>query len=227
MTSIKITEEASPKPSIDDLLRLGIRNGSYVPSQRLVEIDLMNQLGGSQRQVRAALQRLELEGLVKIEKNRGATVRKVTHEEVSCIFDLLDSLSLLAIRKISENILDINVKSTIKESLKVARTFRESSATELRLKKYHEENIRFWDSIASVVKNPFLWETRERLQSLLYCFQGHGLTINSNPNNWIDHHEEILEAILDNDPDLACKLLIEANTKIREAVLQLDESVFR
>ena len=70
---------ASREP-VESLIRRHIREGRFAPGQRLIEVDLVKQFGVSQRQVREALRRLEAEGLVSIEKNRGASVRRVTRK---------------------------------------------------------------------------------------------------------------------------------------------------
>jgi len=224
---MKTTEKSSPKKKkvaeedaakhLERQLREGIHDGKYVPGQRLVEIDLITEFGASQRQVRSALQRLEVEGLVTIEKNRGAAVRKLTPQDVSCIFDVLDSLTSLAIRRATESAKEPKIKSILQQNLNEAKAFAKAAANERRVIKYSEENIRFWDSIASVVHNPFLWETRSRLQSLIFCYPTQTMTLNSDPYKWIAYHEEILVAILDQNLSEALRLMAASSAEIRIA----------
>ncbi|NKB35668.1 MAG: GntR family transcriptional regulator [Gammaproteobacteria bacterium] len=212
--------------SIDSLLRRGIREGRYIPGQRLVEIDLQQQLDASQRQVRDALRQLENEGLVTIEKNRGAMVRKISRREVECILDVLDSLSLLAVKQVTGKIKEAKCRKLIEASLKSTQQFRKRSLNETRVHKFLDENVRFWDSIATVVDNPILWDIRERLETLLYRLAVQGLTIDSNPDKWITHHEEILSAILEQNEKRAEKLVLKSSTDIRDMILSLKNDVF-
>ncbi len=69
-----------------DWLRERIRLGQFVPGQRLVEADIIKELGASRSKVREALQRLETEGLVTIEEFRGASVKRITLDEVRQIY---------------------------------------------------------------------------------------------------------------------------------------------
>lgn len=62
-------------------LRSAILKGEYLPGERLVEAQLCERLGASRFTVRAALQELAADGLVKVERNKGAHVRKVPLEE--------------------------------------------------------------------------------------------------------------------------------------------------
>lgn len=225
----EVTESPPPGTAgepVESLIRRHIREGRFVPGQRLIEVDLVKQFGVSQRQVRDALRRLEAEGLVSIEKNRGASVRRITRKEVVCILDVLDSLSLLAVQKAVENIDDKNLRRTISSSLEASKKFRKQSVTETKVQKYLDENVRFWDSIASVVDNFILWQIREMLETLLFRIRVRGLTVNSDPSKWITHHEEILSAILAKDVKLAERLVLKASADVREAILDLSDDVF-
>lgn len=82
---------ASPStpPSANDIanwIRSQIRAARMVPGQRLVEVDLIRQTGGSRFKVREALQRLSAEGLVEIEEFRGASVREASMDEVRQLY---------------------------------------------------------------------------------------------------------------------------------------------
>src|SRR4051794_23247900 len=57
-------------------LRAAIVSGELLPSERLVEEDLARRLGLGRAAVRMALVRLEHDGLVERERNRGARVRR-------------------------------------------------------------------------------------------------------------------------------------------------------
>lgn len=207
-------------------LRHGIRQGKFIPGQRLTEIDLQEELHASQRQVRDALLRLESEGLVTIEKNRGARVRKITPREVECTLDVLDALSLLAVRRACESIDNPGCRELIERSLDATRAFHRNSRREKFVQSYLDENVRFWDSIATVVDNPILWSIRERLETMMFRLQVQGLTLKSDPEKWIIHHEEILQAILQQDLAQAENLVLDSSSNVREAILELNNDAF-
>ena len=56
--------------ALADALKLAIQNGTLVPGQRLVEIDLMHRYGVSRACVRAALRTIEN---IETSSNRGTT----------------------------------------------------------------------------------------------------------------------------------------------------------
>lgn len=80
------TPTAQSAADVATWLRERIRKGRLVPGQRLVEVDLVQETGAGRSKVREALQRLEAEGLVKIEEFRGASVRRVSLEEIRQIY---------------------------------------------------------------------------------------------------------------------------------------------
>ncbi len=81
---------------VTEWVRERIRNGRLVPGQRLVEADIVKATGASRSKVREALRRLESEGLVAIEEFRGASVKKLSLDEVRQIYQARMALEGLA-----------------------------------------------------------------------------------------------------------------------------------
>jgi DNA-binding GntR family transcriptional regulator len=82
----------------EDRLRDAIVSGRLQPNERLVESDLARSLGVSRTLIRAALVRLEHEGLVEHERHRGARVRLVSQAEAVEILEARAVLEGLAAR---------------------------------------------------------------------------------------------------------------------------------
>jgi DNA-binding GntR family transcriptional regulator len=77
-------------------LKRDIMEGVYTPRQRLVETDMAQALGVSRATLRAVLMRLQHEGLVDIQPNRGAQVRAFSLEEAVRILQVREVLEGLA-----------------------------------------------------------------------------------------------------------------------------------
>lgn len=88
MTAKSVASKRSAVTTGDvvDILREKIRHGHLVPGQRLVEADIVRETGASRGKVREALKRMETEGLVTIEEFRGASVRRLSMDEVNQIY---------------------------------------------------------------------------------------------------------------------------------------------
>lgn len=81
------------------LLRDAMLDGTYAPKQRLVEADLVADLGVTRPAVREALARLEHDGLVERRPNQGATVRMFSADEIAEVLEARSVLEGLAARR--------------------------------------------------------------------------------------------------------------------------------
>jgi DNA-binding GntR family transcriptional regulator len=81
-------ESSSPSGKVVDAIRNGIMSARYVPGQKLIETELAKSYKVSRSSVREALKRLEADGLVRISRNRGASIRSLTMQETMDILDI-------------------------------------------------------------------------------------------------------------------------------------------
>ncbi|MTH79084.1 GntR family transcriptional regulator [Paracoccus aestuariivivens] len=81
------------------LIREAILSGQISPGERLKTAELAQRLGFSTMPLREALRKLEGEGLVEIEPNRGATVRKLDRAYISDLFELNTDLRICAVKR--------------------------------------------------------------------------------------------------------------------------------
>jgi DNA-binding GntR family transcriptional regulator len=82
-----------------EVLRESILSGAFTPGERLRQEALATAIGVSRLPVRAALVRLDAEGLVEFHPRRGAVVQTLSHEEITEIYELRDLLETYALRK--------------------------------------------------------------------------------------------------------------------------------
>src|SRR5690349_16822452 len=75
-----------------------ILDGRLDDDSRLTEEFLSTQLGISKSPIREALNRLEAEGLIRIEPRKGAYLRRLSVEEVGELYDLREALETHAVR---------------------------------------------------------------------------------------------------------------------------------
>lgn len=88
--------------SITDQLRDAIIDGTFEPGARLIEMQLTKRFGVGRATVRSAIVELDKEGLVERQANRGATVRKVTLEEIIETYEVRGILAGLISRLAAE-----------------------------------------------------------------------------------------------------------------------------
>jgi GntR family transcriptional regulator, vanillate catabolism transcriptional regulator len=159
---------------VADAIRIGVRNGMYVPGQRLIESDLTEVLGVSRGPLREALGRLESEGLVVIEPHRGAVVRKAAR---------------LAALHIAAGDHRARMQQQLDEVLR-ARAGSEPLT-------YMDHNSRFHDEIFAVSQNTLLAQLAVQLQTQSYRIQFAQLLRGETERTTSgDDHVLIVEAIL-------------------------------
>src|SRR3979411_2824655 len=81
------------------VLREAIVNGQFHPNERLVEASVATRLGVGRTAIRAALVRLDQEGLVTLELNRGARVRLISDREALEIEEVRATLEAMLARR--------------------------------------------------------------------------------------------------------------------------------
>jgi DNA-binding GntR family transcriptional regulator len=92
------SEDISQTARLGDELAMAIHLGDLKPGAPLREVDLAEAHGVSRTIVRAALQRLEAQGLADIVLNKGARVRSVNADAVPDLIELHASLAALGAR---------------------------------------------------------------------------------------------------------------------------------
>jgi DNA-binding GntR family transcriptional regulator len=96
------TPTPTPTLSASDTVFFGLLKGlerrTFVPAQRLAETDLASQFGVGRNSVREALQRLAAEGIVELNRHRGASIRSLSAKETSDVLDVAEVLTGLLTR---------------------------------------------------------------------------------------------------------------------------------
>ena len=95
------TDENSDLPLAERVYRhllAGIREGEFHPGERIKEASVAKSLGISRTPVREAIRRLQSEGRVIIEPQRGAVVAELDRLEISELYLLRQELEGIAAR---------------------------------------------------------------------------------------------------------------------------------
>lgn len=105
-----------------DAMRAAIRSGQLVPGQRLVVADITAMFAVSAGPVREAIRRLTGEGLIEIVPHRGASVRRITLNDLEEIFELRGAVEGLAAKLAAERGDDLHAElsATMAEMERVA-----------------------------------------------------------------------------------------------------------
>jgi DNA-binding GntR family transcriptional regulator len=177
-------------------LREAIVDGRFHPNERLVEADLAKLLGAGRTTVRAALVRLEQEGLVEREPNRGARVRRVSDREALEIEEVRVSLEQLMARHAALNLTP--------EALADLRAILQEMTVHVESGDpvgYSELNARFHSRIWTLADLGVAERMLVNLKSQSIRFQFRTILQPGRPERSLREHARIVEALASRDAD--------------------------
>ncbi|MGN7201636.1 GntR family transcriptional regulator [Arthrobacter sp. SAFR-044] len=182
------------RETVRDTLRTRIFEGHYAPGTRLVERDLAAEFSVSRLPVREALRMLRQEGLISDRGARGAEVSSLSPKDVEDLFDVRQSLEVLACRLAAKRATKDDL-SYLKRLLDNAEAFLAKGA----VMEAHRSNSEFHDAITAIADNNFLKSALEPLQGRMHWLFRHV----SDLPELIREHRELYAAIASGDPDKA------------------------
>ena len=139
-------------------LRQAILKCEIVPGEKLVIDRLSAEMELSQIPIRAAIQRLQTEGLVEIKPHSSPTVTPLSPNKVSEVFALLESLEGTAFRAISGKLATEELATLESLLTQMDTAIAEKSATD-----WLNTNIAFHRTIAELSKMPILIDFTSRV----------------------------------------------------------------
>ena len=110
LTKLNLDEYKPLRDVVFENLREAIVEGRLKPGQRLMEVQLAEQLGVSRTPVREAIRKLELEGLVVMLPRKGAYVANMSLKDLIDVLEIRASLEGLAASLAAERITDEDIK---------------------------------------------------------------------------------------------------------------------
>jgi DNA-binding GntR family transcriptional regulator len=182
------------EPGIYETLHARIVAGELSPGERLVEEELAEQLGQSRGAIRLALVRLEHDGLVVRERNRGARVRRVTAEEAVEILEARSGLESLATGYAAERRTAADVKELRQIVAAMARLHVSGELLAIS-----ERNAALHRRILEISGHRVAQEICARLNSQIVRFQFRTVLAPGRPPKSLAEHRAIVEAIAAGD----------------------------
>ncbi len=179
-------------------IREGIIAGRFVPNERLVEANLSKALGAGRTAVRAALVRLDQEGLVTREHNRGARVRLVSDGEALQIEEVRAALERLLARQAAAKASAGDIRELRSVLVDMRKRYAGGDAIG-----YSELNPKFHQLIWAAARNPTAGRLVGTLKSQSLRFQYQTMLRPGRTERSLREHELIFSAIVAHDPEAA------------------------
>ena len=186
-------ERTVMRERIKELLIQRILKGEYKPAERIVELQLVHELGVSQAPVREALRDLEAMRFVESQPYKGARVRAVTRTELAQTYPVRAALEALAGQIVAPHVTDVllgDLRSEIQDMHEAAR-----DRDQHRLLVH---DARFHELIVTAADNPVLLETWRGLRIEAFTLVS-VLTSHLDLASIADAHLPILDALRHGD----------------------------
>jgi DNA-binding GntR family transcriptional regulator len=202
---------------VRDDLREAILRGDHLPGERLVEAQLIELFSASRFTVRAVLQDLAAEGLVRMEKNRGAHVRKVSLDE---------AVEITEVRMVVEGLMAARAAERVTEPQaadleEIASQMREA-VTAGEHRRYSDLNQRLHSQIREISGH----QTADRIvQTLRGQLVRHQFTLSllpGRPQVSLPQHERVVAAIRSRNPKAAEDAMREHIASVIDALRSIE-----
>jgi DNA-binding GntR family transcriptional regulator len=179
-------------------LRESITTGRFQPNERLVEANLSRMLGAGRTAVRAALVRLDQEGLVTREHNRGARVRLVSEQEALQIEEVRAALERLLARQAAAKATATDIRELRHVLVDMRKRFANGDAIG-----YSELNPKFHQLIWAAARNTTAGRLVGTLKSQSLRYQYQTMLRPGRTERSLREHELIFSAIVAHDAEAA------------------------
>lgn len=199
-----------------DALRDAILDGEFAAGQRLVEVDLCERFGCSRFAVRAAIPVLASEGLVELQRHRGARVRVIPVGEAIEITEVRRLLEGLTAARAAERI----TPPQAAELAEIIQEMRDAVAA-AELLRYSDANARLHGLVRAIAAHDTATAIIERLRAQLVRHQFALSLVPGRPAVSLAQHERIAAAIIAGDPAAAEVAMRDHITSVIEALRNL------
>jgi DNA-binding GntR family transcriptional regulator len=213
----RTSESQNPRSRAVDVERAvaqWIFKGELTAGQKLTEQEVALRLGVSRGPVREAFRALEDLGLVQIEQNRGAFVRKIDLDEAIEIHDVYSALEELATRTATRRLSarQIAELQSLVESMDAAAEAED-------LDRYYSLNLSFHQCLVEGSGNQKLLSIYNRLLNELHLFRRFGLMQRGEMQLSNREHHQILDKIAAGDPEGAAEAMRSHTSERRRKML--------
>lgn len=201
LVPIKLDNYKPLREMVFESLREAIILGRLKPGERLMEIQLAEEMGVSRTPVREAIRKLELEGFVVMVPRKGAYVAGVSVKDIADVFEVRQALEGLAAALAADRITEEEMEELEKVILQISG--EEDILTVV--KGDHE----FHELIYRASRNQRLTQIITHLSEQINRFRLTSLSVPGRLKIAVGEHKKIIEAICGRDVDLAFKLASE------------------
>lgn len=187
-----------------ETLREAIISGVLIPGERLMEIQLAEEMGVSRTPVREAIRKLELEGFVVMIPRKGAYVSGISMKDIADVFELRAALEGLAAGLAAERVTEEELEQLERILVKLGECVQNNDLEQLV-----ELDTEFHDTLFKASRNERLVQIVSNLREQIQRFRTTTLAAPGRMKFAIQEHKKIVEAVSERNVELARALASE------------------
>lgn len=213
---IKLDSYKPLREVVSETLREAIVSSVLKPGERLMEIQLAEELGVSRTPVREAIRKLELEGFVIMIPRRGTYVADLSIKDVNEVFEIRTALDVLAAGLAAERITDEELETMERILVQIGECVEQNE-----LEPIVELDSQFHDILYRACRNDRLVGIINNLREQITRFRAISMAVPGRIKNTLEEHSRLVEAIATRNVDLSQQLARE-HMENSEQTLLLD-----
>lgn len=203
----KLTRDSLGELVYKQLIQM-LLNKDLKPGQKIVKKEIAQVMDVSQTPINEAFSRLVKEGILEMRERQGFYIKDFTLDDMKHFYAVRAGLEGIAVTLCMES----NHREELDTILHLFDTFS-LPLSEEDYDKYRATDRQFHESLLRISHNPIIADFVSNFELIVKCYQK-GLL--RSPEETLDEHRAIVEAIRAEKPSLARELIISHHLKSRD-----------
>ncbi len=171
-------------------IRQAIIDGTFSPGERLMEIQLADEMGVSRTPVREAIRRLELEGFVVMIPRRGTYVADISIRDIAEIYEIRTCLDVLSAGLAADRITDEELEELNRLLVAIGHY-----AADNNMEKIVEADTAFHDVLYKASRNERLRSIINNLREQLTGIRARSMSYPGRLAETLEEHRNLVDSI--------------------------------
>jgi len=215
LSPVKLESYKPLREIVFETMREAIIKGQLKPAERLMEVQLAEEMGVSRTPVREAIRKLELEGFVVMVPRKGAYVAGISTRDITEVFEIRAALESVASGLAAERITEEELEELERLLVKVAECAKKGDVD--KVIKYDTD---FHDCLYKASRNNRLVQIISNLREQIQRFRKTSLASPGRLKDTLKEHQRIVEAISERNVQLAHDLALEHIESAENSMLE-------
>ena len=211
---VKLENYKPLREVVFETLREAIITGVLKPGERMMEVQLAEEMGVSRTPVREAIRKLELEGFVVMIPRKGAYVAGISLKDIVDVFEIRAALESLACGLAAERITEEELEELERTLLQVSNVSGDN------IESLVETDTDFHDIIYKASRNTRLIQIINNLREQIQRFRTTSLAFPGRMKDAIEEHKKMTEAIAERNIKKAQALALEHIENAENSMLE-------